>query len=264
MIKICDSHTHSRFSFDGTELPEEMIVKAVRNGMKGLCFTDHMDPDFGENGTEWTFDPESYFDTLLPLAGKYSGDIELSIGMEFGMQPHLGPCFQKLIRNYPFEYVIGSQHLVYGEDPYEQEIFRKHPAADVVREYYDELFEGLKALPGISTLGHIEYIFRYLPENEKVSLAPYEDQIRNILRYLIDHGIALEYNTGSLEYLNGLRAEIFRIYKRMGGKNVTIGSDAHTANRLGDGFASAAVKLSQYGFDHYSFFTKTGICTLNI
>ena len=264
MMRIYDSHTHSSFSFDGEVPPEEMIRASIKAGLSGICFTDHMDPDFGENGTEWTFDPEPYFKTLLPLFDKYEDKIILAAGMEFGMQPHLGPCFLKLTETFRFNHIIGSQHLVYGEDPYEREVFQKHGAKDVVREYYDELAEGLPSFPGITTLGHMEYIFRYIPDTETVGPEPYLERIRDVLQYLIGHGIALEFNTGSHGNAAKVREEIFRIYKSMGGNAVTIGSDAHTAARLGEGFSEAAGVLKKMGFGSYGFFTKKGMLRVNI
>ena len=40
---LCDSHTHSSFSFDGEVPVEEMVKQAVENKIDVLTITDHCD-----------------------------------------------------------------------------------------------------------------------------------------------------------------------------------------------------------------------------
>ena len=47
---------------------------------------------------------------------------------------------------------------------------------------------------------------------------------------------------------------ILEQYRRMGGYLVTLGSDAHTADRLGTGLAEATALLKQLGFRHCFYY----------
>ena len=42
---IFDTHTHSKYSADGSAEPQEMLQAALRGGLAGLCVTDHFDCD---------------------------------------------------------------------------------------------------------------------------------------------------------------------------------------------------------------------------
>ena len=102
-IITADVHMHSNFSHDSGSTPEEMVKGAVSKGLHTICFTDHFDKDDMEWGEESIFDPEAYFEVLRPLQEKYRGEIEIRIGVELGLQPHLGDYYRS------FE--IGRAHV---------------------------------------------------------------------------------------------------------------------------------------------------------
>ena len=101
-----DFHVHTSFSYDSESAPEKMIQSAIRKGLKTICITDHHDLDYMEPGWEVEFD--EYFHVLENLKEQYKNDIELLIGVEFGMQTHLNEQYARLAQKYPFEFVIGS------------------------------------------------------------------------------------------------------------------------------------------------------------
>lgn len=45
---LWDCHMHSSFSADSETPMENMIQTAVDNGLTGICFTEHLDPDYPE------------------------------------------------------------------------------------------------------------------------------------------------------------------------------------------------------------------------
>jgi histidinol-phosphatase (PHP family) len=93
-----DYHMHTRFSADSENDPEELIKECMRRGLKTICITDHHDIDFVDPGFVVDFDP--YFETLRALQEKYRGQIEVLIGMEYGLQAHLGEASAKLAKQY--------------------------------------------------------------------------------------------------------------------------------------------------------------------
>lgn len=58
-----DLHLHSEFSFDSYTDPEENIKAAIKNKVKIMAFTDHMD-NFCQNDRDIFFDLEKYFSTI--------------------------------------------------------------------------------------------------------------------------------------------------------------------------------------------------------
>lgn len=45
---LWDCHMHSSFSADSETPMEDMIQAAVDKGLTGICFTEHLDPDYPE------------------------------------------------------------------------------------------------------------------------------------------------------------------------------------------------------------------------
>ena len=94
-------------------------------------------------------------------------------------------------------------------------------------------------------------------KNEFYSWNDYEPYIRPLLKLLIENGKCLECNTGGIRYGLGNTnpcADVFRLYKELGGEGITIGSDAHTPETLGIGFDHCREMLKEYGFRYYTVF----------
>ncbi len=254
-----DLHLHTKYSADSEEEPAKIVEAAIGKGIGIICFTDHMDYDFGKEGDAYTFDPDRYFSELEPLADEYRKDIRILIGVEFGMQPHLRSKFEKLIHGWPFDYVLGSQHLVYGADPYYPDVFRGRTDADVIMRWFAELQESLPVFPEISSLAHLDYIFRYAAGGERFTYDDFREPLDSILKELIRRNTSLEINSNGLSRIRCIDhfyESLLAHYAELGGKNVTTGSDAHTAGRVGADFESALELIEEIPGLNYVFYEK--------
>lgn len=199
---------------------------------------------------------------MKQLQEQYRGRLQIGIGMEFGLMPHLPGTLNDLLARYPFDFVIASQHFVGGQDPYYPSYFNGRSEHDCYEEYFRVLYENLLQFDPSSfdTLGHMDYIVRYGPNrNRDYSCASYADCIDLILRFLIDHGKCLEVNTGGYKYGLGEPnpcADVLRRYRELGGELITIGSDAHAPEDLCRDFDRAATLLTGLGFRYYTIFEQ--------
>ena len=100
---------------------------------------------------------------LSYLREKYQGKIQLCIGVELGLQPHLGEKLPAYIAQYPFDFVIGSTHVSRRLDPYEKEFFEGISEKDAYRIYFEEELENLRQYDCYDVAGHIDYVIRYGP-----------------------------------------------------------------------------------------------------
>lgn len=107
-MKIGDTHVHSLFSTDSSTEMEEMVKKAVEEGLPHICFTDHIDYDYPVEGVEFDFNMDDYFASIRKLKEKYREKILVLAGIELGMQEHLVDRYEELLKKYPFDFVIGS------------------------------------------------------------------------------------------------------------------------------------------------------------
>lgn len=251
-----DYHMHTSFSADSDTTPEEMIQAAIQKGLQTICITDHHDIDY----VGFLLDFEAYIPALQELREKYRDKIEVLIGMEFGMQPHLGGQLKQLTERYPFDFVIGSLHSIDGKDPYHGEIFLDKTDESVYRRAFELTLENIRKSPDFDSLGHMDYVVRYGTNREQeYSYQKYADYLDEILKYLIQNGKALELNTAGWKY--GLpfahpHMDILKRYKELGGEMITIGSDGHCPEHVAYDFSKVKEYLGMCGFKYYTEFRQ--------
>ncbi len=254
-----DFHMHTNFSTDADRgsTPECMIEEAIRRGLDTICITDHQDVDFGE-GNDFRLDFEKYILVLNELKQKYKKQIDVRIGVEFGLQPHLDKVCGELVNKYPFDFVIGSVHSFDGIDPYYGAYFKNRTDEEGYRRAFEITLDNVKAITDFDVLGHVDYVVRYGNEREKSYLyRDYSDLIDEILKILIENGKGLEFNTAGFKY--GLpfahpHSDILKRYKEFGGEIVTVGSDGHKPEHLAYDFHRVTDILKDCGFKYYTEF----------
>ena len=163
-----DNHVHTVFSSDSEEPLEQMLTQAVEIGLSSICITDHMDYDFPDlgNGMNFEFDPRAYIVALQQIRPKFP-NLEIRQGVELGLKDSALPQASALINNYDFDFVIGSSHVVHGYDPYYGEFFENREESACYREYFESILENLEAFSGMDVYGHIDYLVRYGPNQNK-------------------------------------------------------------------------------------------------
>lgn len=251
---IADKHTHTWFSEDSEENPENSIAKALELGMKDLYFTDHYDIDFP--GGAFLFDLDRYFTEMNALKEKYADRINLHIGVELGLKKDICPKIRELVNKYPFEYKIGSIHLVDEKDPYEREQFDMSDE-ELFRRYFETTLECLKACDGFDAFGHLDYVVRCgYHLDEEYSYEKNAELFDAILEEIVRRDLILEINTKGAR--RGLKyphpyPKVLRRYKELGGKRLSMGSDAHRAYEIGAGFAEGLEYVKSFGFTEKNF-----------
>ena len=253
-----DFHVHTSFSGDSDASPESMIQAAIQYGLKTICITDHQDEDFTEPGFEIDF--PKYFSTLKSLQEKYCEQIDIRIGMEYGLQPQLGESCRRLAERYPFDFIIGSIHLLDGEDMYYRKCFTDRTDEEGYRKAFEETLDNLQYVSDFDVLGHLDYVVRYGKHQEKeFSYHKYADIIDAILKHLISNGKGLEMNTAGWKY--GLtfahpHPDVLKRYHELGGEIITIGSDGHKPEHLAYDFQRVSSVLKACGFKYYTEFKQ--------
>lgn len=289
---IADYHTHTAFSDDSEATPRAMADQAVALGLKMLCITDHMDYLYPKKyaPTSFVFDPDIYFTELTALKEIYKDRLELLIGIELGLRNEPGTreaCveyYRKLCADYPFDFVIGSTHVLNGLDPYYPEYWETHSREAGMHAYFASILENTGTYDMFQIYGHLDYLVRYLPKESSENAFPsatqpasafvpldtgdricgkdycfsdYKELIAEILKKLIASGRGIELNTSGYKY--GLpyahpRTQILKLYRELHGEIITIGSDAHTPNHMAYDFLRAKDLLSSLGFSYYTIY----------
>lgn len=257
-----DFHIHSNFSTDSKSEPIDIITTSIDKGLKTICITDHMDCYWPYDETQYIFNPEERFKALSVLKEKFKDKIDLRIGMELGLRDE-ADIYTKLhpysveLGKLPFDFIIGSTHLVDYDDPYYPQFWEGHSAYERILKYYEATLFNAENYDDFDVYGHLDYIARYVPEGCFYEETRFLDIMLEILRTLISKGKGIEINTKSLSKSatkTNPDYNILKAYRSMGGEIVTIGSDSHKTEFLGYGFDYAEKLLKSAGFNHYTIF----------
>ena len=207
-----DSHVHTEFSADSEMKAQEALREAEKQGL-GLVFTEHLDYDYPAAGKEeFIFDPEAYWAAYEPLRA----DGTLSFGVEMGMMASAREKNAAFVRRVPFDFILASIHFLDVKDLYYPETFEGREKGEMYHEYFTVMRDEIYAHPFINALAHIDYIARNAPfDNPEISYGAFTEEIDAVLRALKE------------------LAPVYRRYRQLGGRYVTIGSDAHVPQGIG-------------------------------
>lgn len=254
---IFDCHIHTAASPDGKMTPAEAIKTAENLGL-GCIFTEHV--DYNPEGEAFfcvDFDvyPEEYI--------KYKSD-SVCLGLELGLieecveqnRAHAAG-FVNGRETIAYDYILGSVHWTAGFDiGYDPESFFEERGIDAYCEHLMYIINMIEKNDFFDALGHIDYISRYSPFDEKnVLYGEYADIYDKLLMAIVERDKPLELSTRRMGEKSACKslAEIYSRYHNLGGKYVTLGSDAHTASAVGCYFDTALEMIGEIGLQPVYF-----------
>ncbi|WP_049765292.1 histidinol-phosphatase HisJ family protein [Alkaliphilus metalliredigens] len=254
-----DYHMHSHFSPDASMAMEDAIKTSISKGLTEICFTDHLDYDYDGQGNDISFDWPSYLEHINKLQQKYSGQIVIKKGVEFGLQPHILDKYEKDVSNLDLDFIIASIHSVEKHDLYEGNYFDDKDQSKAYLNYFQSLYDMLHHYEQYSVLGHLDVIKRYGHYDILLPFEAFEEVTRAILKLVIEKGRGIELNTSGIRYQLGdyhPSLDILKVYRELGGEIITLGSDSHTQNQIAFDFPNALKALESIGFKYISSFDK--------
>jgi histidinol-phosphatase (PHP family) len=252
-----DYHVHTHFSSDCTVEMEDYIQPAIQRGLKGLCFTDHVDMDYPNKDIKFLLNYPQYEEKIDFLKEKYKSKLEIYKGIEFGLQPHILSEEKDFFEAKSFDYIIGSIHVAKKNELYGGDFLIGKSEHEGILDYFEDMLYCVKKFEYFSNLGHLDAVARYI--NGSFEASRYRDLIDEVLKILIQKGKGIELNTSGRRYgLPHFHPEpaILKRYKELGGEIITLGSDSHVPQTLGDGFEEAVDLLKACGFDYYTIFKE--------
>lgn len=267
---LADYHVHTEFSDDSIYPMEQVIKDAKAMGLSEICFTDHVDYGIKDDwdspypiryrGNEplANVDYPLYDAKIKELQYLYGEEITIKMGMEFGMQTHTIEQYKALLRKYSFDFIILSVHQVDDQEFWTQDFQKGKSQKEYNERYYEELLNLVKTYEDYSVLGHMDLITRY----DKKGIYPFEKLkplIEEILKTVIKSGKGIEFNTSYHRY--GLKdttpsMDILKLYRRLGGEIITIGSDSHKPEHLGAYIEEGKQLLKSLGFRFFCTYEK--------
>lgn len=267
---LADYHVHSEFSDDSVYPMEQVVKDAIAMGLYEICFTDHVDYGIKDDwdcghpikyrGKEplANVDYPRYDAKIKELQYLYGEEITIKMGMEFGMQTHTIEQYKALFRKYPFDFIILSVHQVEDQEFWTQDFQQGRSQKEYNERYYEEMLDLVRTYEDYSVLGHMDLITRY----DKKGIYPFgklKPLIEEILKTVIERGKGIEFNTSYHRY--GLKdttpsMDILKLYRRLGGEIITMGSDSHKPEHLGAYIEEGKQLLKSLGFRFFCTYEK--------
>lgn len=250
---IVDIHNHTIHSFDGHYSVDDMCEAAIAKGIRTIALTDHIEMDFFR---EQNFDKtaDESFDDIKRAKEKYKDKIEVLVGVEMGQPTFNVEESIALMNNKDYDVVIGSIHNPRNKlDFYYYDYSKDVDVDELLKEYFDEL-KIMASWAKFDTLGHITYPLRYIVGEYgiNVDLSKYQKDIDEFLSLLAENDKPIEINTSGLRQKIGVtmpNEPFIKRFKELGGKYVTLGSDAHYTEHIGMGIDEGMKLAKECGFD---------------
>ncbi|MDD7556712.1 histidinol-phosphatase HisJ family protein [Ruminococcus sp.] len=270
MLIDCHNHTHN--SPDGAE--ESVLCRCARAAELGigvLAVTDHCEVNRFFSLAHYGVEPNGYdtydFGRDFELSmqentaakAKAPEGVKLLCGIELGQATHELALAEHIYADVRLDFVIGSMHQLPGWDDFAFLDYSKVDAAALFHENLQEIAR-LARTDTYDVLGHITYALRYMAAaGVQLELAPYREELAEIFRILIAKDKGIEINTSGLRQAYGdcfPNLECLKLYRELGGKILTIGSDAHTNADLGKGIPRGLEIAREAGFTEITYFEK--------
>ncbi len=253
-MKKIDHHIHTDNSFDSIEKIQNMCEKAVNEGIEIIGFGEHFStierlPTFGHMNFV------KYYEEIEQCRSRFKGKLEILKGLEICSPQYNTDSILKIVKDESIDFIIGSVHDIDGPK------LRKFIEGKSNREAYEGYFKKVLEVSEkgeYDILGHIDLLKRYAFD----TLGNYEFDdfkviIGQILKNVIRRGKAIEVNTSGLDSgVNELfpSIEVLKLYKELGGNLITIGSDAHSTEKLGCKHKAAVEVLKDLGYKEYYYY----------
>jgi len=256
---IPDYHVHTLYSPDSEMEPEEAVRAAILAGVTEICFTEHM--DLGHHMDMFNRVPDfmKIEETITGLRMKYP-KLGIGKGIEVGYISDTAKQTAEILSKQKFDYVLLSTHCVDGIDCYLPESKRDRDKIIAYKRYLETLYDSVtdKYLTEYyDCVGHIGYIAKCNHyEDNSFPYRLFPDLIDKILYEIIKQGKGIEVNTSGINRAGHVlpHLTIIQRYRELGGKIITIGSDAHRPQNVGEYAKEAIDIISQAGFTEIALF----------
>ena len=258
MKNLFDTHNHCEFSFDGKRTTAQRSAQsAYEKGLGGIVFTDHYDlwiPDVpGENiPRPQDFDITAQQTELNRVQSMFDDGFKVLKGIELGMNGHSREEIRKVADSHQFDQIIASIHYLQDSDPYYRSYYEGKEYKEAYGLYLETIYNEAVLLENFDIIGHFDYVARYAPyAPNSISYKDFSDILDTLFSYMIHNGKALEINTKQvpdpqaverIDYMLGL-------YTSLGGRKLTIGSDAHSVPVYKNGFETVIPIIKKHGID---------------
>ena len=254
-----DAHVHTKLSPDSNVAIDDYAASALERGIAEIAITDHV--DFEPGAPAFAFTTFEDRERIVRGAAERWGPqgVQIRFGVELTYDRSWEADIREHLARHAYDFTIGSVH-----DRVDSPYHPRRVAAwvegrslrEIVALSFDEVVAAARS--GLfDAIGHIDGVKRYVfPYIKPAAFEAEPDLYEPILHALVDSGTALEVNTSGLRYTIETpfpHPAIVARFRELGGRAVTVGSDAHRLDQLSWGLADGYAIAADAGFDALTF-----------
>jgi len=245
---LVDYHVHTRLCGHAQGAPEEYVKAAAERGLREIGFSDHL--IFHLDNREYSMPlsqlPE-YIEAVREAQARFTKP-QVKLGVEVDYSPDVVEAIDDTLSETRLDYVLGSVHTVHGWVIDDERYIARYQSEDIesLWEEYFRLVQEAARTRLFDVMAHPDLVkkFGYRPRKDLSGL--YAETVDAFKQA----GVCVEVNTA------GLRKPVREIYPSGAFLNlcreerlpVTLGSDAHQPNEVGEGFEFALSMLKAIGY----------------
>ncbi|HAJ78634.1 MAG TPA: hypothetical protein DCO75_02585 [Fibrobacteres bacterium] len=266
---IVDYHVHTPYCGHAKGKMIEYVETAVNCGLSEIGFSDHLGRYYlgrvqKKKYWDWGMpekDLARYFDEASELKKLFSDRIIIRIGLEVDYIEGAEHLVERIVNNFPFDYLLGSIHCLPAQGWHHLLEYGKTDSPDAI---YSQYFSAVKAAlqSGLfQSLAHLDFLWRYVkwPVERWPELAGF---ISEAVSAAASSDICMEINANGYAYSQAEYTKDFNPYDlfldsiKKYGPTITLGSDAHSPRHVAKFFSEIIALLKNKGITNVSLFDR--------
>jgi histidinol-phosphatase (PHP family) len=247
---LLDYHMHT-FLSDGRDSHEQMLASAEFRGLDEIGFSDHV----SLKPVKWAMPIENIehmVNRVNAVRAINNSNVSIKLGVEMDYFPGMEKQIQEVLQRLPLDYVIGSVHFI-DDWNFDTDI-REYDSVDINRFYkhYFKLVQQSAKSGLFDVIGHCDLAkkFAYYPT------FPLDELYDETARIFKSADVVVELNTsGRIKpcgefYPSAIFLERLAFHK----VPITLSSDAHIEQNVGQFFDDAIISLKALGYKEIARF----------
>ena len=258
---ITDYHVHSDTSADNKMKLRELYEAAAAKGIKHICVTNHYEMNevkAGEYKQSMTEEElAAYREEVREL--QKDGRVDIAFGIEMGYTEAEEEDIRAFLERNEFDFVLGSVHHSGGHEVAVKDMNKKLKGKIDQKECRDEYFRVLKEGIKSRLFDVMSHLDIYIRAYEEASFSEAKHHWEDIADLLIENDVGFEINTCKpLLFGEGTHPsqEVIEYLVKRGVKLITVGSDAHKPEQVGQGLEDAVGFLKSLGVKYIYRYEK--------
>ncbi len=258
---MIDYHVHTRLCNHAVGTVREYVEKGVEKEISEICFLDHLTlTEFSPSSSMTPGEVPFYFQTIQELKQEFSDQIKIKVGLEVDFNPDEISQIEDIIATYSFDVIGSSVHFLKFNSEIINIASRKSAKKleqldfDKLCETYLQQMDKMLDYKYFNTVCHLDVIKKFGGEI-KSDFSIYFDEI---LAKISSNDIVVEINTSGYKHpINELYPSPGLISDcRKADINITVGSDAHKPENVGQHYEKAMSIIKDVGYKCITGFSK--------